>query len=271
MTLGRESLAAIARELRAAQDEVRVVAPFTSRIPGFDIPAAYEVADLLHRENIRAGAHPVGRKLGFTNPGMWATYGVTQPIWAYMYDTTVHDLRDGTPWSLAKFVDPKIEPEIILHFCKPPSSTDPAAILECIDWIAHGFEIVQSRYPGWKFAGADAVAAASLHGMLLVGERHSVESLGPGITRDLAAFNISLLRDGAPVAAGKGTDVLGSPLLAVAHLVAVLKDQPQYVPIQAGEMVTTGTITMAQSMRAGERWSTALEGIGLAGIHASFD
>ena len=34
---------------------------------------------------------------------------------------------------------------------QPASFTaDGAAILACIDWIAHGVEIVQSHFPGWK-------------------------------------------------------------------------------------------------------------------------
>ena len=28
-------------------------------------------------------------------------------------------------------------------------------ILGCIDWMAHGFEIVVSVFPGWKFTAAD--------------------------------------------------------------------------------------------------------------------
>jgi hypothetical protein len=42
--------------------------------------------------------------------------------------------------------------------------------------------------------------------------------------------------------------VLGSPLAAIAHLIAVLGKQAKYMPLQANEMVTTGTITSALSM-----------------------
>ena len=39
----------------------------------------------------------------------------------------------------------------------PSPGMDEAALLSCIAWVAHGFEIVQSIFPGWKFAPPDAV------------------------------------------------------------------------------------------------------------------
>jgi 2-keto-4-pentenoate hydratase len=271
MTMESGTLQVLSRELKIAQDGVEQIEPFTSRFSGFDLADGYEVARLVHEQRLQEGDSLAGRKIGFTNPGMWATYGVKQPIWGYMYDSTVHDLGDRAAWSLAGFSEPKIEPEIVLHFREAPATAEPEALLACIDWIAHGFEIVETPFPGWKFAPPDGVAAGSLHGMLLVGERHAVESLQPHLTRELEDFEVLLMRNGVQVAEGRGRDVLGSPLLALAHLVKLLNEQSQDVRIRAGEMITTGTITLAQEMRAGERWSTQLEGIALSGIAAAFD
>ncbi len=113
--------------------------------------------------------------------------------------------------------------------------------------------------------------AGSLHGMLLIGEHHSVESLQPRLTRELEDFGVVLLRNGVQVAQGNGRDVLGSPLLALTHLVELLNEGSPDTRIQADEMITTGTITLAQAMHPGERWSTQLNGIPLSGIAASFD
>jgi 2-oxo-3-hexenedioate decarboxylase len=46
----------------------------------------------------------------------------------------------------------------------------------------------------------------------------------------------------------------------------VLAQQSRSQPLQAGELVTTGTLTQALPIRAGETWSTRLEGIDLPGI-----
>lgn len=262
------SVHAIAREMKNAQDEIRQIEPFTSRWSDFDVPAAYEVTHLIHRARLEAGAVPLGRKIGFTNPEMLALYGVSEPIWAYIYDTTVVRLSaNAGVCSIGRFAEPKIEPEIVVHFRSAPSvGAGPSAIIECIDWIAHAFEIVQSHFPGWKFQAPDTVADCGLHGALLVGEPQPVDQLDTDLITALERFSIALSCDGKLREVGRGSNVLGSPLAAVAHLIAVLAKQPQYVPLQAGEIVTTGTLTAAPSVHAGETWRTELTGIALPGL-----
>ncbi|MNR56076.1 hypothetical protein D3C85_1765790 [compost metagenome] len=65
--------------------------------------------------------------------------------------------------------------------------------------------------------------------------------------------------------------MLGNPLAALAHLLAVVADRPADEAVQAGELVTTGTLTKAYPVHAGETWSTALEGVGLPGMRIVFD
>ena len=80
---------AIANQMKAAQDDGRQIESLTSQLSGFDVTSAYTVAHLIHKARLDEGAIPVGRKIGFTNPEMWFLYGVREPIWAYIYDTTV--------------------------------------------------------------------------------------------------------------------------------------------------------------------------------------
>ena len=63
----------------------------------------------------------------------------------------------------------------------------------------------------------------------------------------------------------RGSNVLGSPL------VAVLAKQPWAKALHAGELVTTGTLTAALPIHAGEAWSTILDGIALPGISVAFE
>jgi 2-keto-4-pentenoate hydratase len=263
---------ALALEMKTAQDAVRQIEPFTSRLTTFDLATAYEVQHWIHRARIAEGARPVGRKIGFTNPDMWARYHVKEPIWAHVYDTTVVQLQ-GTQaaCSLGRFAEPKIEPEIVLHFRKAlPAGTGLAGVLDAVDWVAHGFEIVQSHFPGWKFRAPDTVADGSLHGRLFVGPPQPMASLGDDPMATLAAFSLSLSCDGRPIATGVGANVLGSPLAAIAHLVSVLARQPHGQPLQAGEIVTTGTITTAQSVRPGEVWRSEIQGAALPGLEIAF-
>ena len=264
---------ALARETKAAQDEGGTLTPFSARVPGFDTATAYEVARLIHEARVREGAVPVGRKIGFTNREIWPVYGVYEPIWAYVYDTTVVRLPGSRgACRLGRFPIPRIEPEIVLHFrTAPPPGGDPAAVLACVDWVAHGFEVVQSHYPDWKFQAADTVADSSMHARLLIGEPRPATALGADLAARLERFTIALACDGAVCDRGRGANALDSPLAAVAHLTAALATQPRARALQAGELVTTGTLTQAPLVHPGETWSTTLEGIDLPGLTVTFE
>ena len=260
-----------AAELLEALTQARSIAPFTSRDPGFDMARAYAVAEGVHRARMARGEQPLGRKIGFTNRTIWAEYGVYEPIWGFVYDATVAYAKDGrAELPLGGLVEPRIEPEIVLHFAEaPPVTGNEAEILGAIDWIAHGFEIVQSPFPSWKFKVEDTVAANALHGRLVVGAPVLVSSI-PDCVRRLREFRIALTRGDDVQAVGGGANVLGSPLLAFAHLAEVLARLPQFGPVGAGEIVTTGTLTAALPVQPGERWRTRLDGIGVPGLEIEF-
>jgi len=51
----------------------------------------------------------------------------------------------------------------------------------------------------------------------------------------------------------------------------VLAGQPQFAPLEAGEIITTGTLTAALPIRPGETWSSSYEGLpGVAGLELKF-
>jgi 2-keto-4-pentenoate hydratase len=51
--------------------------------------------------------------------------------------------------------------------------------------------------------------------------------------------------------------VLDSPLLALRRLVELLADDPHNPPLRADEIVSTGTLTLAIPVSAGETWTTS--------------
>ena len=65
-------------------------------------------------------------------------------------------------------------------------------------------------------------------------------------------------------------NVLGGPVSALRHLVGILGRDPANPPLAPGEMVTTGTLTRALPVSAGETWATELTGVGLDGISVHF-
>jgi 2-oxo-3-hexenedioate decarboxylase len=263
---------AIADEIFAALGTGRHIAPFTSRPSGLTLDDAYRITALLSQKREARGERRLGRKIGFTNRTIWRQYNVHAPIWGYVYDCTVHDLESTTALPLAGLAEPRIEPEIVFGLAAAPSpDMDDTALLSCVDWVAHGFEIVQSPFPDWKFLAADTVAVNALHGALLIGPRHKIATRGAEWRNMLSDFTIALCCDGPVVDNGHSANVLDGPLSALRHFVGLLAGDPVNHTLAAGEIVTTGTLTRAMPVRSGEIWSTTLSGIALDGIKLRFD
>jgi 2-keto-4-pentenoate hydratase len=262
----------LASQLLAALDTNQTLEPITRKDPAFDIGAAYAVsAEILHRRRGR-GERAVGRKIGFTNRFIWPEYGVSAPMWAHVYDTTVTYLDE--PFGrirVAHLSQPRLEPEIVLHFAEAPGlATSDAELLSAIDWIAHGFEIVQTHFPNWHFELPDTIADFGLHGALIVGPRRNVADLGD-VADELRTFTITLDNSRDATLHGAGSNVLGSPLLAAQHLLKVLEDQKDFEPVHADEIVTTGTLLSPPSIAAGETWTTEVSGIDLPGLRLELE
>ena len=265
----RLGVEAIADEVLTALDTGRQIAPFSRFLADFDLDVAYEVAAAVRRRRQARGERPVGRKIGFTNRNMWSEYDVHAPIWGYMYDSTVRNLAEsGGDCDIVSFVEPRIEPEIVFGLARAPEpGMDEVAILSCIDWVAHGFEVVQSLFPDWRFQAADTVAAFGLHGVCLLGPRYSIVASDVRMWYEaLASFDVTLERNGEVVERGDSANVLGGPLSALKHLAELLKGDRVNPNLSAREIVTTGTLTLAQAVEPGESWRTTTSGLPLEGI-----
>src|SRR3954469_18766703 len=246
MTVAPPDHEAIAAEAFEAMDGARQIAPFSARYHGLTLEDAYCLLDRLCEVRTARGERVIGRKIGFTNRTIWAEYGVYAPMWGFVFDATVRDLRPPCqaaqhPLTLALFAEPRIEPEIVFHLAAAPSpDMDEAALFGCIDWMAQGFEIVQSVFPGWKFTPADTVIANGLHGALLLAPRHPAR-LGRATdwVSNLACFEIDLLRDDAVVDRGHAANVLDGPLSALRHLVGLLARDPVNSPLKPRDKNTT--------------------------------
>jgi 2-oxo-3-hexenedioate decarboxylase len=268
---GALDLNAIAADVISSLASHRQV-PLFSRSPiGLNVADAYRLTPLLRAAFEARGEKIVGRKIGFTNREMWAAHGIQAPIWGYCTNRTTQELNNVELQSVSEFAEPRIEPEIMFGLRKTPQpNMDEGALLDCVDWVALGYEIVQSIFPDWKFAAADTIAANALHGALLVGNRHAVAPRKLAWQDELATFRVELYCDGRPTQTGGGALVLDSPLLALRHLVELLARDPHNPPLRAGEIVSTGTLTVAMPVSAGQRWTAKVFGIPLEDISLRF-
>jgi 2-oxo-3-hexenedioate decarboxylase len=262
---------ALSAELVSLDDAPREVPPFSARHPGLTPDAGYRAAAQLHEHRLARGWKATGRKIGFTNRTLWERYGVHEPMWGTVYDRTLLAAAgDRVTIPLAGLVQPRIEPEICFKLkAKPPQSADPAELLSAIEWIAHAVEIVHCYHPGWKVTLADCTAANGLHGRLAYGTQVPVAKV-PQLVELLPAVQVTLSKGHSVVDRGTGANVLGSPLLALAHFVGVLARQPFAAELRPGEIITTGVLTDAHPVKAGETWTTSLHGLPLPGLTVTF-
>jgi 2-oxo-3-hexenedioate decarboxylase len=264
----------IAAELLAALDDAQLIPPPTSRHPDLDLQSGYAVASEIVRLRRERGEQTVGRKIGYTNRNIWAQYNVDGPIWGHMY---AHTLRFADGQTVQQRIDgmvaPRIEPEIAFKLRAAPRAgcIDPREILQSVEWIARTFEIVDCHYADWKFTAPDSVIDFSHHAALIVGEPLAVTSGSiKQLTEALGTCNVTLSKNGSVVEHGVGANALGHPALALAFLADVIAAQPEAAPLAPGEVITTGTLTAALPITAGERWDTDTDGLALPRLSVQF-
>jgi 2-oxo-3-hexenedioate decarboxylase len=252
-------VSALAGALLRASDSAALLPLPSDADPAFDLKEAFAVADRVRAARIARGDVPLGYKIGFTNRRIWPLYGVYAPIWGAVWRHTLQ-LLDGTAVraTLAGLSQPRLEPEVVFGLkAVPRAGMNNAALVECIDWVAHGFEIVHTHFAGWRFRLADCFADDALHGRLYVGPRVPISRFADPAA-ELRALRVELLRDGETVDAGEGSVVLDGPVDALRQWVDAMHAQPQRWPIRAGDVVTTGTITDAWPMAPGMCFQTRL-------------
>lgn len=242
----------LAALLLDAADERRFIS--MPQAPVLDGAQSEQISEHIAAYRRARGEVPVGYKIGFTNRSIWPLYGVDRPIWGPIYNTTVEQLASSACDIRAdQFVQPRLEPEIVLGLKAKPRSAELADLVAAIDWYAHGFEIVQSVYRDWMFSAAQAFAAQGLHGALKIGVRRSLSNLRDPV-HELAVLHVTLFEHDRLIAQGVGANVLDGPIQALAHLVRELERRNR--SLQPGDIVTTGTLTDAMPLRPGQRWRT---------------
>jgi 2-oxo-3-hexenedioate decarboxylase len=257
----------MAQELLSASETGQMIPVLPSSRPGFDLNTAYAVEARLKQFRESAGHRAVGRKVGYANKAMWRVLKLETLVWAHMYEDTVHYADNNVATlSLAHPRSLKIEPEIVFGLKQPIISEglDAPTVLECVDWLALGFEIIDCPFEGWKFQPGDFVASFGLHAALVAGEKTYLrpELIGK-VADELPRFTVRMSKNGEFVEEGSGKNSLRSPALCLAELgAAILRRFPDQ-PLSAGEIISTGTLTSGHVTEKGDRWKAEVHGLAL--------
>ena len=259
--------ASAAAELLAAYEARRPMTPLSSRDPSFDLERAYSIEREFVRRRRAAGHETAGLKVGYASKAVWRALKLKTLVWAHMYDDTVR-LAEANQASLSvsHMTSPKIEPEIVfkLRSAVHAGAADAAAALAAVEWIALGFEIIDSVYPDWKFRPEDFVAAFGLHRALVVGSPLGLDERNrAALAEALPAFTVSLSRDGETIASGSGKNSLGSPAACLVELASAVAASPDVASLGRGSLVSSGTLTESQPMGSDQTWRAEISGLDL--------
>ncbi|MFW0794468.1 fumarylacetoacetate hydrolase family protein [Gordonia sp. CPCC 205515] len=222
----------------------------------FDLDDAYAVqAELIERRQAR-GERIIGIKMGFTSKAKMAQMGVAEVIVGRLTDAMQVD--DGGSVDLARFIHPRIEPEVAYRVGEHVDLDDPDFDLTtAVDAVAPAMEIIDSRYRDFRFTHEDVVADNTSAAGFVVGKWQPLQAVPD------AAVRITV---GGQEVTGTTAAILGDPIEAVreAQRMAIKRG----LPVRPGDVILAGAATAALPFDGGVA-ECVVEGLGsvtVAGI-----
>ena len=249
------STARIIRDHRMAR---RPLPRLEDGVRPLDEAQAYTMQGELHRLLAPDLGAVVGHKIGCTTPVMQKFLNIPNPCAGGVFAKTVY----SSPARLrhADYLHVGVECEMVVRLGGDlPASAAPftrASVSDAVDAMMAGMEIVDDRYVDYKSMDTPTLIADDFFDAGCV--------LGAAVTNwralDLTALAGVTLIDGVEVGRGRGADVMGHPFEALAWLADNLARRGQH--LRAGEFVFTGSVVETKWVRAGERVTMRIEGLG---------
>ncbi|EHB59050.1 2-oxopent-4-enoate hydratase [Mycolicibacterium rhodesiae JS60] len=232
--------------------------PIRDLIGDLDIAAAYQVQRLITEDYIARGRTIVGHKIGLTSPAVQRQLGVDQPDSGVLFDDMKIAHRSTIPYG--GLLQPKIEAEIAFILSGDLDDDLSDQTIRLAAGIAvPAIEIVDSRIQDWSISIVDTIADNGSSALFVLGE--------PAVSAaeiDVEATTMRLTEDGLEVSRGRGSDCLGSPLVALRWLAKAARDNG--TPLRAGHIVLSGALGPMVPVRPGSTYVAMVDGIGSAEV-----
>ncbi|HUL18310.1 MAG TPA: fumarylacetoacetate hydrolase family protein, partial [Steroidobacteraceae bacterium] len=163
-------------------------------------------------------------------------------------------IESGGALSLARFIHPRVEPELAFLLRAPLRGCVSREVARAaVAGVAPALEVVDSRYRDFRFSLADVIADNSSSAAFVVGPWQ-------GLPQDLRHLGIRLCFDGQPLECGSGAAIMGDPLLSLTAAARLAGDAG--ITLEAGWLVMAGGATAARPLRPGVRVSAEVESLG---------
>ena len=250
-----ERIAALFRERR----QIEILPP---ELMPADLDEAYAVRKAFEDiERTRRG-EVVGYKIGLTTPIMQKLCGVDEPCYGAIFSSEVHQGR--ATLATSGYCRLGIETEIVVRLGEDlPQGGERDRVGAAVESCTAAIELLEDLRHDYKRLTAAAMVAGNVWNAGVV--------LGTPVIDwrrlDLAALTARLTINGREIGQGKGADVMGNPLNALAWLADKLAAIG--TPLKRGMVVMTGSMVPIQFPDPGDRALVEVEGLGSAELVAT--
>jgi 2-keto-4-pentenoate hydratase len=223
-----------------------------------DESEAYAIQAAVNDRIEAAFGQRAGWKIGCTTPTMRRFLKIPQPCAGEMFRRFTLPTPAEVPHRC--FVRPGVECEIAVELSAPLQGTRVEEVAACVGAVMASIELVDDRYVDYPSLDVFSLIADDFFNAGCV--------LGSPVTSwrdlDLAAIGGGMWVNGTKVGAGRGGDILGHPLKALAWLSRRLGELGRMAP--AGSLVTLGSLVQTAWVERGDRVEIEIEGLGEARV-----
>ena len=248
-----------AAKLRQAQATKTPISPLRDDIGEHNEELAYAIQQVNTNHKLVDGARIVGKKIGLTSIKVQEQFGISTPDFGILFDDM--EVLNGLSLPISEVMQPKIEGELafVLGGSLDNDKLTIVDIINSIDYVLPSLEIVGSRIENWNIRIADTVADNASASHYVLG--HTPKMLDD---IDIVNCKMNMTINGELKSSGSGKDCLGSPLNAVLWLARKMQAVGQ--PIQAGELILSGSLGPMVVVNAGDHVDAEFEGLGSVSI-----
>jgi len=213
-----------------------------------DEAEAYVIQEALHRKlSVHGWGRVVGHKIGCTTKVMQEFLRIGNPCSGGVFDSTVNHgvghiqipsrLRIGVECEIAVVLGEDLSPD--------DAPFEQARLIAAIGGCLAAIEVVEDRYINYQSLDTATLIADDFFGAGCV--------LGPVVKgfnpSELSSVTAQMLINGVEVGTGRGTDVLGDPLNALAWLATGLAQRGE--GLRRGEFVLLGSLVQTHWVEPG--------------------
>ncbi|OJY70955.1 MAG: hypothetical protein BGP12_07575 [Rhodospirillales bacterium 70-18] len=224
------------------------------------------VAAQLALARLMEAVPPAGFKIGATTARMQAYLGLSSPAAGFMPRDGLHASGARLPWSAARGLGVECEIGVRLAADLPPGPCEVARAAAAVGEMFAAIEVVENRYGTPPAGDIKALGTATLIADQFYHAGAVLGAPAPGwCALDLAAVAGRIEVDGAVRAEGKGADLLGHPMNALAWL-AGSSAARAFEGLRAGQVVMLGSVTLPIWLDGPCHVRVTFDGLGVAEV-----